>query len=153
MINPVIRIENPDQPEIRALLNASDAFHAALYPAESNHLVDMASLRGADTTFLVARVDGAARGIGAVMRRRGYAEIKRMFVDPKARRLKLGNRLLAALQADARLAAMPCLRLETGVRQSAATALYRAAGFREVGPLGTYRSDPNSLFMEKTLAS
>lgn len=153
MINPVIRIENPDQPEIHALLSASDAYHAALYPAESNHLVDIASLQGAETTFLVARVDGAVRGIGAVMRQQGYAEIKRMFVDPRARGLKLGRRLLVALEDNARLAGMPSLRLETGIRQPEAIALYRAAGFREIGPFGNYRSDPNSLFMEKTLAS
>lgn len=152
MINPVIRIENPDQPEIRDLLAASDAYHAALYPAESNHLVDMRSLQRPDTTFFVARVDGAVRGIGAILRQRGYAEIKRMFVDPKARGLKLGSRLLAALEADASAVGLSCLRLETGIKQPEAVALYRSAGFREIAPFGGYRPDPNSLFMEKTLA-
>ena len=153
MTNSVIQIENPDQPEIRALLNASDAYHAALYPAESNHPVDMAALQCANTIFFVARVDGLAHGIGAIIRREGYAEIKRIFVDPTARGLKLGSRLLAALEADARTAGVPCLRLETGIKQPEAIALYRAAGFREIDPFGTYRHDPNSLFMEKILTS
>jgi putative acetyltransferase len=153
LINPVIRIENPDQPEIRDLLAASDAYHAALYPAESNHLVDMQSLQRSDTTFFVARVDGAVRGIGAILRQNGYAEIKRMFVDPKARGLKLGSRLLAALESDARAVGLTCLRLETGIKQPEAVALYRNAGFREIGPFGTYLPDPNSLFMEKILAA
>lgn len=153
MINPVIRIENPDQPDIRALLNVGDAYYAALYPAESNHLVDIASLQRADTTFFVARVDGVVRGIAAIMRHDGYAEIKRMFVDAAARGLKLGSRLLAALEADARAAGMKCLRLETGIKQPEAIALYRGAGFREIGPFGSYLHDPNSLFMEKILAA
>jgi putative acetyltransferase len=151
LINPVIRIENPDQPEIRDLLAASDAYHAALYPVESNHLVDIQSLQRSDTIFLVARVDGAVRGIGAVLRQPGYAEIKRMFVDPKARGLKLGSRLLAALETDARAVGLTCLRLETGIKQPEAVALYRSAGFYEIAPFGSYKPDPNSLFMEKTL--
>ena len=153
MINPIIRIENPDQPEIRDLLAASNAYHAALYPAESNHLVDMQSLQRSDTTFFVARVDGAVRGIGTVLRQNGYAEIKRMFVDPKARGLKLGSRLLAALESDARAVGLTCLRLETGIKQPEAVALYRSAGFREIGPFGAYQQDSNSLFMEKTLVA
>lgn len=151
MLTPVIRLENPDQPAIRALLSASDSYHAALYPAESNHMVDLASLQGADTSFYVARVDGDVRGIGAIRRQDGYAEIKRMFVDPKVRGLKLGSRLLATLEADARTAGLRCLRLETGIKQPEAIALYRATGFREISPFGSYRPDPNSLFMEKTL--
>ena len=152
MLSPVIRIENPDQPEVLALLAASDAYHAALYPAESNHLVEVSTLQGPETSFYVARVDGQVRGIGAVLRQEGYGEIKRMFVDPGARGLKLGSRLLAALEADARAVGVRCLRLETGTKQPEAIALYRRAGFREIGPFGSYLPDPNSLFMEKMLA-
>jgi putative acetyltransferase len=152
LLTPVIRIENPDQPEIHALLAASDAYHAALYPAESNHLVDITTLQGPETSFFVARIDGQVRGIGAILRQEGYAEVKRMFVDPKARGFKLGSRLLAALEADARTVGLDRLRLETGIKQPEAIALYRKAGFYEIGPFGAYQPDPNSLFMEKTLA-
>lgn len=153
MLNPVIRIETPDQPEVLALMQASDVYHAALYPAESNHMVDVTTLQGPDTSFFVARVDGEVRGIGAILRQNGYAEIKRMFVDPKARGLKLGSRILAALEADARAVGLRCLRLETGSKQPDAVALYAKAGFREIGPFGAYQLDPNSLFMEKMLAA
>jgi hypothetical protein len=43
------------------------------------------------------------------------------------------------------------LRLETGVKQSAAIRLYEAAGFRCRGPFGSYRDDPLSTFMAKPL--
>ena len=40
----IINTETPDQPEIRAMLDKLDAYHAELYPAESNHLLDVDSL-------------------------------------------------------------------------------------------------------------
>jgi putative acetyltransferase len=147
-----IDIENPDQPEVAALLEAGDAYMASLYPAESNHMLDIASLQRPGVTFLVARVDGHALGCGAVVSSGdGWAEIKRMFVSPQARGLKLGRRLLERIEAIARGNGERRLRLETGTKQPEALALYRSAGFKEIGPFGAYRPDPLSLFMEKSL--
>lgn len=39
-----ITLESPRQPEIVRLLELSDAYAASLYPPESNHLVDIATL-------------------------------------------------------------------------------------------------------------
>ena len=52
------------------------------------------------------------------------AEIKRMFVVPEARGLKLGSRILDALEAAAKAEGVRIVRLETGARQppSASTA-------------------------------
>jgi putative acetyltransferase len=149
-----ITIENPAQAEVAGLLEASDAYMASLYPAESNHMLDIASLQRPEVTFLVARVDGRALGCGAVVSSgQGWAEIKRMFVSPAARGLKLGRRLLDELEAVAARSGESLLRLETGAKQPEALALYRSAGFVEVGPFGGYRPDPLSLFMEKPLAA
>ncbi|MGD0490364.1 MAG: GNAT family N-acetyltransferase [Steroidobacteraceae bacterium] len=148
-----IGIENPDQAEVAALLEASDAYMAALYPAESNHLLDIASLQRPEVAFFVARVDGRALGCGAVVSSgEGWAEIKRMFVSPAARGMKLGRRLLLEIEAIAYQRGERLLRLETGAKQPEALALYRSAGFVEIGPFGSYRPDPLSLFMEKPLA-
>jgi len=147
-----IAVEDPDQPEVALLLQASDAYMASLYPAESNHLLDVASLRQPQVTFLVARVDGKALGCGAVVDSgQGWAEVKRMFVSPAARGLKLGRRLLDELEAIAVRRGVRALRLEMGGRQPEALGLYRSAGFVEIGPFGTYAADPLSVFMEKTL--
>ncbi len=149
-----IETETPAQAEVARLLEAGDAYMAALYPAESNHMLDIASLQRPEVTFLVARVDGRALGCGAVVSSgEGWAEIKRMFVSPSARGLKLGRRLLERLEAVARANGEKLLRLETGAKQPEALALYRSAGFVEIGPFGAYRPDPLSLFMEKTLAA
>jgi putative acetyltransferase len=126
---------------------------AALYPAESNHLLDIASLQRPEVAFFVARVDGRALGCGAVVSSgEGWAEIKRMFVSPAARGMKLGRRLLLEIEAIAYQRGERLLRLETGAKQPEALALYRSAGFVEIGPFGSYRPDPLSLFMEKPLA-
>jgi putative acetyltransferase len=147
-----IAVEDPAQPDVAPLLQASDAYMASLYPAESNHMLDAASLRQAQVAFLVARVDGKALGCGAVVDSgEGWAEVKRMFVSPAARGLKLGRRLLDEIEAIAGRRGIRVLRLEMGGRQPEALGLYRSAGFVEIGPFGAYGPDPLSIFMEKTL--
>lgn len=148
----VIAIERPDQPDAYALLAASDAYMAALYPTESNHMVDIRELTGPQVTFVVARRGGIALGCGAIVNGpQASAEIKRMFVSPSARGLKIGRRLLQTLEGIARAKGLQLLRLETGIKQPEALALYRSAGFVEIGPFGTYRPDPLSVFMQKSI--
>jgi len=147
-----IAVEDPAQPDVAPLLQASDAYMASLYPAESNHMLDVASLRQPQVAFLVARVDGEALGCGALLDSgEGWAEVKRMFVSPAARGLKLGRRLLDEIEAIAARRGVRVLRLEMGGLQPEALGLYRSAGFVEIGPFGAYGPDPLSLFMEKTL--
>jgi putative acetyltransferase len=146
-----VSIEDPDQPDVIALLQAADDWYATLYPAESNHLLDVSTLQQPDTAFFVAREGGALLGFGAVVARSGYAEIKRMYLAPAARGRKLGRRILEALEAHAAQRGLTCFRLETGIHQPAAIGLYRSNGYRDIGPFGDYRPDPLSLFMEKRL--
>ena len=147
-----LAIETPDQHEVRALLQASDTYMADLYPAESNHMLDVRELCRPEVTFIVARMGGRAVGCGAVVESaEGWAEIKRMFVSPLARGQSIGRRLLRKLEATAVAKGVPLLRLETGIKQPEALALYRSEGFAEIGPFGKYGPDPLSLFMEKPL--
>ena len=44
---------------------------------------------------------------------------------------------------------LPLLRLETGIHNAEALALYRRAGFSEREAFGDYAPDPLSVFMEK----
>jgi putative acetyltransferase len=147
-----IAIENPDQTDIVALLQAADDWYAMLYPAESNHLLDVATLQRPEIAFFVAREnDGDLLGFGAVADRGDYAEIKRMYLAPAARGRKLGRRILEALETHAAERGQNCFRLETGIHQPEAIGLYRSAGYQEIGPFGSYGPDPLSLFMEKRL--
>ncbi len=134
------------------MLARLDAYCAALYPAESNHLLDVASLMQGDVLFLVARdVDGAAVGCAALVNRQTYGEVKRMFVDERKRGLGTGRKLLEHLVMFARMSGLSVLRLETGIHQPEAIGLYERAGFERRAPFGDYQEDPLSLFMEKRL--
>jgi len=144
--------EDPRQPELRRLNAESDAYLRALYPAASNHLVEVDALAAPDAVFLVARHDGAALGsIAFRMIAPAHAEMKRMFVRPDSRGSGLGRRLLEALEEAGRRWRIDRISLETGIRQPAAIRLYRASGYRDCPPFGGYAPDPLSLFMTKRL--
>jgi putative acetyltransferase len=148
-----VAAEPADQPEVHALLRQSDTYFAGLYPAESNHLIDTAALAEPNVRFLVARRGGIAVGCGAlVLGTDGEAELKRMFVAPEARGLKIGTLLLDALEAAARAEGVRVIRLETGVRQPESLGLYRRHGYTERGPFGSYQKDPLSTYFEKWIA-
>ncbi len=67
-----------------------------------------------------------------------------MYGAPTARREGLGRRLLAALETEARALGVRHLVLETGVRQTAALALYGDTGFRPIPLYGEYRLSPDT---------
>lgn len=148
----IITQESPRQADIIELLKQLDAYLAALYPAESNHLLELESLTGADVTFLAARDEqGTLAGCCSFVGRAAYAELKRMVVVPALRGQGVGAALLAAIVTRARAAGFASLKLETGVAQPEALGLYRHAGFSEIAPFGDYPNDPLSIFMEKRL--
>ncbi len=134
-----------------AATQAADAWYATLYPAESNHLLDVSTLQQPEIAFFVAREGRELLGFGAVADRGDYAEIKRMYLAPAARGRKLGRRILDVLEAHAVQNGRRCFRLETGIQQPEAIGLYRGNGYRDIAPFGDYRPDPLSLFMEKIL--
>jgi putative acetyltransferase len=147
-----IEPEDPRQEDIRRMIAESDAMMQALYPAESNHLVDVDALAGPDTVFLTARRGkGLLGSIALLTIAPAHAEMKRLFVRREARGFGLGRRLVAALEDAARLRHIHRISLETGIKQPEAIALYRTSGYQECQPFGSYRSDPLSLFMAKRL--
>lgn len=147
-----LEIESPRQADVEGLLVALDAYQAALYPAESNHFLDVEALAAPTVRFFVARRGGQALGCGALrIDAAGYGELKRMFVRPEARGLRLGRRILDRIEEEARRERLRCLRLETGIHQPEALGLYRAAGYEERDAFGEYKPDPLSVFMEKSL--
>ena len=154
----VIEATDPRRPEVRVLVAELDAYMHGLYPAESNHLVDVETLARPDVKFFVGRVDGESLGCGAIMLRDGegeaYAEVKRIYVAPQARGLGLGRLMLRRLEEATRAEGFSLLRLETGPRQPEALALFAAHGFAPCGHFGDYPTDdPLSIFMEKRLSS
>ena len=59
--------------------------------------------------------------------------------------------LTVAVETPRQTAVAALLRLEVGIRNKAAEALYRRAGFTDRAPFGGYRASPISRFLEKPL--
>ena len=149
-----VALEPVDQPDVVALIADLDAYQAPLYPAESNHLLDIETLMQPNVLFAVARdADGRALGCGAVVLLDGYGELKRMFVRPEQRGLGVAKQLIRFLEGEAAQVSCNVLRLETGIRQPEALGLYARAGYERRARYGDYPDDPLSVFMEKRIAA
>ena len=143
---------DPESPDASRLLALSDALMQSLYPAESNHLEPAEALKKDGVIFLGASLDGQVVACGAAKEMTDdgrYAEIKRVFVVEGMRGGRVAERIMAELERRMVKRGIAVFRLETGISQPAALALYRRLGYRERPPFGAYRPDPLSVFMEK----
>lgn len=128
---------DPDHPDARECLLAyfaelSERFESGFDPRLSL-LPDAGELRPPAGVFLVARLHGEPVGcVGLKLPADRPAEVKRMWVAPRARRLGLARRFLAEAEARAVRAGRDRLRLDTNRTLEAAIRLYRSSGFHEV---------------------
>ena len=103
-------------------------------------------------TFLVAWIDDIAVGCGGLRRiEPGVGEIKRMYVAPSARRSGVARSILTELETNARAFGCTLLKLETGIKQPEAIALYESHGYVLIEPYGVYRDSPLSRCFAKEL--
>jgi len=147
-----ISVERADAPGVRELLELSDEFHSALYPPEGTFLLDVTELLSPNVTVVVARDGEHAVGMGALVQKDGYAEIKRMYLRDEARGRGTADGILQSLEAAARAAGVDTLQLETGPLQPAAIAFYERNGFRPIPNFGEYADSEYSVCFAKTLA-
>ena len=108
---------------------------------------DMRRPRG---TFIVAMSDTLPIGcVGLKGTDHGYAEIKRLWVAPAARGLRLGRRLMDVTEDAAQGLGIKLLRLDTNSALAEAGQLYRRSGWSEIP---RFNDDPYpDLFFEKRL--
>ena len=81
----------------------------------------------------------------------GVAEIKRLFVRPKARKLGVGKALVTAAIAAARERGYGEIKLDTLPEMTAAIALYKNFGFAPIPPYGSHPY-PGLICLGKILA-
>ena len=105
------------------------------FDAAQSRTFEPGEVRPPNGVVLVARLDDRPVGCGAL--KAGPTrppEIKRLWVDPDARGLGVGRRLLGALEERARLSGSRTVRLDTNGALVEAIALYRSTGYVEVSP-------------------
>ena len=92
---------------------------------------------------LVAVTRGAVAGYAVLLFRRGSrkARLYSIAVDPRRRRAGVAARLLAAVERRARERGSSAVTLEVGVKNRAASTLYRTIGYRRLLRLGPYYAD------------
>jgi ribosomal protein S18 acetylase RimI-like enzyme len=138
---PGERIERvrPDDPRVTALrrayvldevlapLGLEDEFNTAETPPSG--------LVPPDGEFLLVLVDGEPAAVGGIRDLdTDVAEIKSMYVAPAGRGRGLAKRLLARLEEIAAERGCRAVRLDSASHMSAAIALYRGLGYREIPP-------------------
>jgi GNAT superfamily N-acetyltransferase len=129
---------DPEEPDARACLRAYveelDARFSAGFDPEQSISADADELRPPAGLLLIARLDGAPVGCGALkFHDNAPTELKRMWVSSAARGHGVGRKLLAALEDHAlQVGSNPVLHLETNRALVEAIALYRSAGYAEV---------------------
>jgi putative acetyltransferase len=147
-------LESPEQDDVVELIAELDRYQTALYPPQSNHLLDLASLKQPNVLFAVARdVDGGAIGCGSVVLSPPAGELKRMVVRASFRNRGVAKAILSLLENEASKAGCTLLRLETGIHQHEALGLYERSGYGRCGPFADYADDPLSVFMQKRIAA
>jgi putative acetyltransferase len=140
--------------DVRVLIAELDRQLSAEYPPEQRHGLALDAIFKPNMRFFLARLNGAAAGCGGVELFAEFAEIKRMYVRDAGR--GVAQALLAQIEREAQDAGSVLLRLETGVRQTAALRFYRSAGFEICSAFGAYatmapQAVATSVFMQKQL--
>lgn len=150
--------EDPRSADGVALFDEMSVFVMQTYPEdEENGIVPTSTDELAQHGVLViARVDGAPAGSGALMvheRVDGLSalEVKRMLVRPAFRGLGISRRVLERLEQIARLRSAQKLVLMCGPRQPEALRLYETSGYVRRSAYGKHHDHPLSIFFEKRL--
>ncbi len=151
-MSTVIEQERPDTPDAIQLIAELEAVLSPMYPQESRHGYSVEKLLREEVAFFVTWHDGTPAGCGGIqLYGTEYGEVKRMYVRPQFRGLGLSKLMLDHLAAYARQRGVTVLRLETGIHQKEAIALYERYGFQRRPPFGEYREDPLSIYFEKRI--
>jgi len=146
------------QPDAMRLVEEVQAEYVQRYGGPDDTPLDPMMFEPPRGSFYVAYLDGDAVATGAWRRSdveafgtSETAEVKRMYVAPRARGRGVARRLLAHLEATAAEAGARALVLETGTKQPEAIALYESAGYTRVPGFGHYKDAPLSRCYGKLL--
>jgi GNAT superfamily N-acetyltransferase len=136
-------IGDEDLARVRSLMEAYGAFLSGSPSGSANMCLsgfrdELDALRGKYSALLLATVEGVAAGCVALRRLPqidGVCEMKRLWVEPDFRGMRLGRRLVEEAIQWARREGMTAMNLDTiTAAMPEANRLYAAMGFVRVEP-------------------
>lgn len=136
MSDVVVEVVEPSSAAARAAVAAylrelDEIFATGFDPEQAAQ--DELEFTGDRGLFLVGRSGVEVVGCGALRwLEPGVAEIKRMWVNRDWRGRGVAQRLLTRLETEAARHGRPVVRLDTNAELTAAIAMYRRSGYREV---------------------
>lgn len=137
-----------DHPDAQRLVEQLQHEHVVRYGVPDTTAVQISEFEPPQGLFLVgylgeqAVVSGGWRGaVGDPVFREGDAELKRMYVAPRARGRGFARRMLRELERTACEAGYERLLLVTGTEQPEAIALYSSSGYEPTATFGPYRDE------------
>lgn len=149
-----------DSADVQVLVEEVQGEYIARYGGRDESPMDASQFDAPSGGFWVGCLDGSPVATGgwrllppgSVRDRPGVsAEVKRMYVTPRARGRGWARALLAQLERTARAAGADWLVLETGMVQPEAIALYRSSGYADVPAFGHYAGEPLSVHLGRRL--
>jgi putative acetyltransferase len=145
-----VELDDPERPDVYALLEEHLRNMYQLSPPESVHALDVSRLKGPSITFWSVRDGDTLLGCGALKEiDPEHGEVKSMRTPQALRRRGAGRAVLIHILDEARRRGYKRLSLETGSMDAflPAQKLYESFGFTYCGPFADYKPDPYSVFM------
>ncbi len=146
---------HPENEDLQELISRLDEDLKLRYPHEMIYVVDFSDPKVQEMTFVVAYLSGKPVGCGGLRpldSESKVMELKRFYVDPGSRKQGIANKMLLHLEARAMAAGCVEIKLETGIKQPEAIALYVKHGYRPIDLFGQHIGDPDSLCYGKILS-
>ncbi|SFM14334.1 N-acetylglutamate synthase, GNAT family [Paenibacillus sp. 1_12] len=141
-----------DNIDLSVLIAKLDAELLLKYPKEDIFGVDFEDPEIHKMTFVIAYCEGIAIGCGALRPLDPVSiELKRFFVDPSYRQRGIASLILHFLEHEAIRKGYSILRLEAGLLQPEAIAMYTRFGYDEIERFGEYVDSKQSVCFEKRL--
>jgi GNAT superfamily N-acetyltransferase len=146
-------------PDVQQLVAEVQAYYVSIYGGPDDSPIDHDEFTSPDGHFVLVRDDEGPVAMGGWRRRPDLderfgmttAEVKRMYVTPRARRRGISRLVLDELEATAADAGVAMLVLETGVIQQDAIALYTSSGYTRTVDFGHYAESELSRCYAKRL--
>lgn len=151
-----IRIVDNHHPDLLSLCGKLDAYLNLLAGGEEHRrqYIPLNQTEDLDVAFL-ALMEGVAIGCAGLKHLDvATGEVKRVFVDPVARRQGAGSLLMHALEEEAKKRGYSRLVLETGAPLKESMRMYARHGYEIIPAYGSYAqmaASSDSICMGKTL--